>query len=522
MVSMYAEMKSDDGLFVFFYLPGPLSDFLVVFSWTATFLLEMFFFMFMRWLDTLVLNLMGVFIFALIVFLWHFMWLLASGLASRFLAVVDFLTFGLFDLSSQFLDLSSRAVAFGYRALRFVIRYSTLNLTWLVIKTATALAWLAVQSTGVLVSCAINFTSALLWFWVSGVIFEPFLVVVDFYRYAFLDSSFFLRASFDGQNIVDTVIDGTLGSVAGHRQHVFSAGSRLLVALIPVFSWTKICAVRAELYGFRYTVGLELRTGNFSCYPLVLSVVLLTLSRWVPRDTVVSRTFFPPGTYDDKPFRPAGPGGPLCPVGKHEKRRADALARGTVLAAVEGVDLVSMSGALSGVPRLRPRSRVVARLQRSLGGMKGVVGALVHGRLEAFKADLPAGDRSPTMNAVLATVGKGKKVLGVGTFPAEHASDGDYIILEDEGGSRTLVIPSLHSRLVSYAAFRQRNEDLVLGLKSRAWTWFKETDCPSWVPLLALSSSVALAFAPSEEELKARATMDAAMVPLNLGTFSPQ
>jgi hypothetical protein len=109
------------------------------------------------------------------------------------------------------------------------------------------------------------------------------------------------------------------------------------------------------------------------------------------------------------------------------------------------------------------------------------------------------------VNSLLAIQRSGVKVLGVGTVPTATGVDGDYVLVESQEGERRLVLPSLHSQLAQYATFRSRDPALLEGLRSRAVRWFKEVECPSWVPLLCLPSSIADAFSVSAMEAQAAA-----------------
>jgi len=178
-------------------------------------------------------------------------------------------------------------------------------------------------------------------------------------------------------------------------------------------------------------------------------------------------------------------------------REWEALARGKALANIEGVALVAACGSAGAVPRLRARGRFACRLQTVLGGARGVAGSFVRGR---WTPDLPSADRTPTLNALLAVAREELKVLGVGTFPTKTGRDGDYVLVESRDGERRLMIPNLLGRLSTYAALRARDEDLLLGLRARAVTWFKDVEAPAWVAPLCLSSCVADAFGVSRQE----------------------
>ncbi|AAF22957.1 ORF1 [Diaporthe ambigua RNA virus 1] len=179
----------------------------------------------------------------------------------------------------------------------------------------------------------------------------------------------------------------------------------------------------------------------------------------------------------------------------------DALLKAKSFADAEGVALVAAVGARGGVPRLRARGKLACRLQALLGGRKGCVGAFFSGR---WVPDLPASDRSPALNAILAVQREQVKVLGVGTFPTKSGVGGDYVLVESRSGDRRVILPSLLSRLCLYSSLRERDEKLLVGLRSRAVEWCRLEQVPDWVPLLCLSSSVADAAEISGPEVEAR------------------
>lgn len=183
-------------------------------------------------------------------------------------------------------------------------------------------------------------------------------------------------------------------------------------------------------------------------------------------------------------------------------RALEACARGKALATMEGVALVAACGSAGAVPRLRARGLLACRLQSALGGPHGCASRFLAGR---WVPDLPSSDRGPMVNSLLAIQRSGVKVLGVGTVPTATGVDGDYVLVESQEGERRLVLPSLHSQLAQYATFRSRDPALLEGLRSRAVRWFKEVECPSWVPLLCLPSSIADAFSVSAMEAQAAA-----------------
>jgi hypothetical protein len=168
------------------------------------------------------------------------------------------------------------------------------------------------------------------------------------------------------------------------------------------------------------------------------------------------------------------------------------VAFGQLRAQQEVLAHVSASGALSRVPRLRPRGRVTNMVQAALEGPIGSAGKFFGGR---WKPDLPAERRSPVMNALLAVSGSEMKLLGCGAVQSTGANPRDYLYVVVEGpqGDREVLLPSLSSRLSQYSFLRERTPELLRGLRSRAVDWFKQEELPLWLGDLVLPGAVARA-----------------------------
>lgn len=182
---------------------------------------------------------------------------------------------------------------------------------------------------------------------------------------------------------------------------------------------------------------------------------------------------------------------------------------GDRLSRAEGLAHVSASGALSSVPRLRARGCATNALQSLLSGPVGSAGAFLRGR---WTPDLPSSDRSPILNALLATSSQEMKLLGVGAIRT-NARPGPqrvvYVVVETAQG-RELVFPALLGRLQQYSLLRERTPELLRGLKARAIEWMKEQEVPAWVSPLAVPGAVARACLETTTEIGAKSQLEAA------------
>jgi hypothetical protein len=193
--------------------------------------------------------------------------------------------------------------------------------------------------------------------------------------------------------------------------------------------------------------------------------------------------------------------GPVPTGARRSQVRLQALARGKAWARMEGTEFVSVAGVAPATSRIRPRGRLTAAIVRSVGNA-GTVGSLLRGR---WTPDLPSRQRSPAVNAILASARDGLKVLGVGTEPCGDGGFKDYLLVETSSGERRLIFPELAARLHLYAALRPRDLALQQGLRARAAAWFKDEALPSWCVLCGFSSAVADAFEVGPvEELSSR------------------
>jgi hypothetical protein len=189
---------------------------------------------------------------------------------------------------------------------------------------------------------------------------------------------------------------------------------------------------------------------------------------------------------------------------------------GNRLAQAEGLAHLSASGALSCVPRLRARGIATNGLQSLLEGPTGSVGRFLRGR---WTPDLPSQNRSPILNALLATSSQEMKLLGVGAIRT-NALPGPqrvvYVVVETPQG-RELVFPALLGRLQQYSLLRERSPELLRGLKARAIEWMKEQEVPAWVAPLAVPGAVARACLETTTETGAKSLLDAAGLGALLG-----
>lgn len=172
----------------------------------------------------------------------------------------------------------------------------------------------------------------------------------------------------------------------------------------------------------------------------------------------------------------------------------------------EGLAHVSASGALTRVPRLRPRGRATRMLQDALEGPVGAAGKFFRGR---WTPDLPLHRRSPVFNGLLAASGSEMKLLGCGAVRSTGATPKDhvYVVVESSEGVRELIIPALTSRLAQYSFLRESNAELLRGLRARAVDWFKQEELPLWIGDLVLPTAVARACMTSSTDRLARSML---------------
>lgn len=165
--------------------------------------------------------------------------------------------------------------------------------------------------------------------------------------------------------------------------------------------------------------------------------------------------------------------------------------------------------------RLRRRARWVRALEVVLGGRNGLVGKFVRGR---WIPDLPTSCRPTSYAYLTGSLKNGVRCLGGGTVRGEvRSSDGEtkeprsvvYLVLDD-GDNVQLCAPELLARLRLYALFRERDEQLVGALRTRANRWCKDLNLdPRWSDLL-VGPTIGFAMSPStHEELATRNVVQA-------------
>lgn len=170
--------------------------------------------------------------------------------------------------------------------------------------------------------------------------------------------------------------------------------------------------------------------------------------------------------------------------------------------------------------RLRPRARWVRALEATLGGRRGLVAEFVRGR---WTPDLP----SPLSASILAyargSIPNGVKVLGGGLqeLSGEQKRDPEVYLVIDDGYSVEVVFPELLAKLRQYALYRQRDEQLLGSLRSRAGEWCRAVGLPNHVADLAIASATSYAMIPSthEELAISRVVRACGISPLSFPSF---
>lgn len=161
--------------------------------------------------------------------------------------------------------------------------------------------------------------------------------------------------------------------------------------------------------------------------------------------------------------------------------------------------------------RLRRRARWVSALQDYLGGRDGAVGRLVKGR---WLPDLPRSDRPASVNAVLATLDGGAKLLGGGALRTTDPGVCEpFLVVQMEHG-REIVVPNLLGSLCRNTFGRERDAALLASLRSRAVEWCKDKKVCSFEQPLIIPGHVALALRTSAPERFAHESLAAAGISL--------
>jgi hypothetical protein len=138
-------------------------------------------------------------------------------------------------------------------------------------------------------------------------------------------------------------------------------------------------------------------------------------------------------------------------------------------------------------------------LEAALGGRSGTVAEFVRGR---WTPDLP----SPLSSSVLAyargSIPNGVRVLGGGLqeLSGEQKRDPEVYLILDDGFSVEVVFPQLLAKLRQYALYRERDEQLLGSLRSRAGEWCRAVGLPNHVADLAIASATSYAMIPSTHE----------------------
>lgn len=162
--------------------------------------------------------------------------------------------------------------------------------------------------------------------------------------------------------------------------------------------------------------------------------------------------------------------------------------------------------------RLRPRARWVRAVEEMLGGRHGCVGLLLRGR---WTPDLPAGGTPAKLSYLLASIRNGVKVLGGGLYQTtSEVSEAvvarpagakvylrtPYFILERHDGSVLTIMPDLLARLRQYVLFRERTDDLIGALRTRAVEWCRARELEDVVADVVVCDAVVLALECSTHE----------------------
>jgi len=157
----------------------------------------------------------------------------------------------------------------------------------------------------------------------------------------------------------------------------------------------------------------------------------------------------------------------------------------------------------------RPRRRAVwvRRLEKVLGGVPGgTVGQFVRGR---WTPDLPSPNRSQGLNLVLSARPDGVKILGGGSVRGKEETRVGYLVVEEFGGTVSVVFPELLAALRAYAFLRPRESTLVLALRSRALEWCKKRGLSDSSTTVAVEAAVSWAWVEDSRELRARDSITA-------------
>lgn len=163
--------------------------------------------------------------------------------------------------------------------------------------------------------------------------------------------------------------------------------------------------------------------------------------------------------------------------------------------------------------RLRRRARWVSSLQDYLGGRDGCVGRLVKGR---WLPDLPETGRPASVNAVLATLDGGAKLLGGGAVrTTDPAICEPFLVVQMEHG-REIIVPNLLGSLCRHTFGRERDAALLATLRSRAIEWCKDKKVCSFEQPLLIPGHVALALRSTAPERFAQESLAAAGLSLCL------
>lgn len=152
--------------------------------------------------------------------------------------------------------------------------------------------------------------------------------------------------------------------------------------------------------------------------------------------------------------------------------------------------------------RLRPRSKVVCKMQELLGGRGGIVGRLFHGR---WDYDLANSRNDPMTNATLTLLKEQVKILGVGyvnNYSGDVKRSVPYFVVQNRNGDQDTIYPELLGLLSAHACLRERDASLVFGLRARASLWCKN-NLPTWLRAQAMAPAISRAYAVSDAEARA-------------------
>nr|UUW21110.1 MAG: hypothetical protein [Sanya tombus-like virus 8] len=180
--------------------------------------------------------------------------------------------------------------------------------------------------------------------------------------------------------------------------------------------------------------------------------------------------------------------------------------RGSFYAQAAQVKHASLAAGGITVSRIRRRSRWVGALQDYLGGRPGIVGELVRGR---WTPDLPSDRRALSANAFLSTFDGESKLLGGGVLPSDDPDVHEPFLIVQTRSGREVVVPSLLGRLSRYSCFRDRDDALLAGLRSRAQEWCADKKVVDCVLPLIIPSACAMAYLVSAPERLAMESLQA-------------